>query len=241
MRCLVTAGPTHEPLDQVRRLTNFSTGRLGIELARALMARGSLVKLLRGEQSTHPLPPELANVTESFSSTVDLCSRFLSLTTEEPVAVFHAAAVSDFAFGLIHQRDPATGRLMAVHGGKYDTRKGTLLAELRPTPKILPSLPDWFPQGWIVGWKFEVEGDQTDALDRAIEQLKKCRTHLCVVNGPAYGSGFGLVRPDGHHEHVMDRHKLYPALMDAMIQWETNHGRPMDASHPNGVARPASL
>ena len=38
MRCIVTAGPTYEPLDEVRRLTNFSTGRLGIELANFLTA-----------------------------------------------------------------------------------------------------------------------------------------------------------------------------------------------------------
>ena len=40
MQCIVTAGPTFEPLDKVRRLTNFSTGRLGSELANFLAARG---------------------------------------------------------------------------------------------------------------------------------------------------------------------------------------------------------
>jgi len=39
MNCIVTAGPTYEPLDDVRRLTNFSTGRLGTELANFLAAR----------------------------------------------------------------------------------------------------------------------------------------------------------------------------------------------------------
>src|SRR6266704_2865552 len=46
MRCVVTAGPTFEPLDAVRRLTNFSTGRLGSELADYLVARGREVPLL---------------------------------------------------------------------------------------------------------------------------------------------------------------------------------------------------
>ena len=53
MNCIVTAGPTFEPLDEVRRLTNFSTGRLGMELANFLAARGHKVVLLIGETATH--------------------------------------------------------------------------------------------------------------------------------------------------------------------------------------------
>ena len=52
VHCLVTAGPTFEPIDQVRRLTNFSTGRLGSELAACLAAAGHQVTLLLGEQAT---------------------------------------------------------------------------------------------------------------------------------------------------------------------------------------------
>ena len=43
MNCIVTAGPTFEKLDQVRRLTNFSTGRLGTELANYLTDQGHTV------------------------------------------------------------------------------------------------------------------------------------------------------------------------------------------------------
>ena len=53
MNCIVTAGPTFEPLDDVRRLTNFSTGRLGTELANFLAARGHKVTLLIGETATY--------------------------------------------------------------------------------------------------------------------------------------------------------------------------------------------
>ena len=52
MRCIVTAGPTYEPLDQVRRLTNHSTGRLGSELTNYLTQCGHEVTLLIGEQAT---------------------------------------------------------------------------------------------------------------------------------------------------------------------------------------------
>jgi phosphopantothenoylcysteine decarboxylase/phosphopantothenate--cysteine ligase len=52
MKCIVTAGPTFEELDEVRRLTNFSTGTLGTELADFLMERGHEVELLRGQGAT---------------------------------------------------------------------------------------------------------------------------------------------------------------------------------------------
>ena len=58
LRCIVTAGPTCEPLDDVRRLTNFSTGRLGSRLAAHLASQGHEVVLLRGEAATHSLPVE---------------------------------------------------------------------------------------------------------------------------------------------------------------------------------------
>ena len=53
MNCIVTAGPTIERLDDVRRLTNFSTGRLGTELANFFTARGHKVALLISESATY--------------------------------------------------------------------------------------------------------------------------------------------------------------------------------------------
>ena len=62
MNCVITAGPTYEPLDDVRRLTNFSTGRLGTELANFLVAGGHNVTLLTGVQATWPGPREAQTV-----------------------------------------------------------------------------------------------------------------------------------------------------------------------------------
>ena len=56
MHCIVTAGATWEPLDQVRRLTNFSTGSLGSALARRLAADGHPVDLLLAESASWNVP-----------------------------------------------------------------------------------------------------------------------------------------------------------------------------------------
>ncbi len=74
MHCIVTAGPTYESLDEVRRLTNFSTGRLGTELAGFLTASGHEVTLLIGEQATYR-GERRATTTQIFSTTADLSHR----------------------------------------------------------------------------------------------------------------------------------------------------------------------
>ncbi|MSU35377.1 MAG: DNA/pantothenate metabolism flavoprotein domain protein [Pedosphaera sp.] len=195
MRCLVTAGPTYEPLDEVRRLTNFSTGTLGTRLANSIADAGHDVRLLRGKLATSPLPVRRVAV-EEFTTTVDLLNRLRTYATQDRVALFHAAAVSDFRFGSAWKRD-SSGNLSRVKAGKLSTRDGTLLVELEPTPKILASLRQWYSNALLVGWKYEVDGSRDDVFSKGDQQRRECRTDLTVVNGPAWGRGFGLVDDSG--------------------------------------------
>ncbi len=211
MNCIVTAGPTYEPLDEVRRLTNFSTGRLGTELANFLTARGHQVTLLIGEQATYA-GERRADRVEVFSTTADLRTRMKTITSRRVEAVFHAAAVGDFSFGKFWLRSP-TGELAEFKSAKkISTREGKLLVELAPTPKILPELRAWFPQARIVGWKFEADGARADALKAAKKQITECRTDACVVNGPAYGEGFGVLLSNNKAAHVAQSPALFVTL-----------------------------
>ncbi len=210
MNCIVTAGPSYEKLDQVRRLTNLSTGRLGIELANFLAGRGHEVTLLVGEQSTYA-GSRRAQHSQTFATTADLHDRLEALADPAVNAVFHAAAVSDFMFGKLWLRS-TQGELSLVKAGKIPTPQGTLLAELVPTPKIIAGLRDWFPKARITGWKYEVDGKQADALQAAEKQISECLTDACVANGPAYGEGYGLVGSDGKSVHLADATALFEAL-----------------------------
>ena len=210
MRCIVTAGPTYERLDEVRRLTNFSTGRLGTELAGHLKSCGHEVVLLVGEQATWT-GERVADETRTFSTTTDLQKQLHSLAGESVDAVFHAAAVSDFAFGQILERD-AAGELHPLSAGKISSRSESLYAELIPTPKIIARLRTDFPKALIVGWKFEVDGSKPNAVNRAVHQIRENTTNACVVNGPAYGEGFGLANACGRVRHLTNRAALFSAL-----------------------------
>lgn len=217
MNCVVTAGPTYETMDHVRRLTNFSTGRLGTELGNYLTARGHNVTLLLGEQATYGGERRVLRV-ERFTTTDSLSLKLQTLTKLDIGAVFQAAAVSDFTFGKIWRRS-AQGELTEIQAGKLSTRQGTLLAELVPTPKLLANLRAWYPDAKLVGWKFEVDGDRASVLRAAEKQLKDCRTDLCVVNGPAYGDGFGLMSVGASCKHLAGHAELFAALAE-MIERE---------------------
>jgi len=211
VNCIVTAGPAYEPLDDVRRLTNFSTGRLGTTLANYLAARGHSVILLLGEQATYAGERRAQRV-ESFSTAADLRAKLKALAGKKVDAIFHAAAVSDFSFGRIFAPDAANKLVEIKSAKKIPTRQGKLLAELLPTPKIIAELRGWFPQTKIVGWKYEADGRRPEAVAAARRQIAECSTDLCVVNGPAYGEGFGLVGKKGDAAHLGNPPLLFDAL-----------------------------
>ena len=210
MRCLVTAGPTIEPLDDVRRLTNFSTGRLGIELSDYLVRRGHKVRLLLGQQATWNSENTKAELLR-FSTTDDLAKQLEEARGEGFDSVFHASAVSDFRFGRIWEID-TDGNRSELTAGKITSRAPSLQAELIPTPKLIARLRTWFPNSMIVGWKYEVDGDRMDVLAKARHQADENSTNLCVANGPAYGEGFGIVDARGVRIHLDDRAELFEAL-----------------------------
>jgi phosphopantothenoylcysteine decarboxylase/phosphopantothenate--cysteine ligase len=217
MRCLVTAGPTFEPLDAVRRLTNFSTGRLGTELAHFLSAQGHDTTLLIGQHATYAGERQVRHV-ETFSTTENLRAHLQARVGHPIEAVFHAAAVSDFSFGKLWRRS-SQGELTELRAGKVTTRQGALLAELLPTPKIIAEMRQWFPNARLVGWKYEVDGDRAGVVRLAEKQIADYRTDACVANGPAYGPGFGLIRGGSQAVHLAGAPALFEALEKFIREW----------------------
>jgi phosphopantothenoylcysteine decarboxylase/phosphopantothenate--cysteine ligase len=218
MHCVVTAGPTYEPLDEVRRLTNFSTGKLGVSLAGHLTRSGHRVRLFLGEQATWRDPAEAARV-DVFTTTEDLKGKLAALAgiEDEVQAVFHVAAVSDFAFGKVWRRQ-ASGELAEVRAGKVSSRLEGLMVELVPAPKIIASLRSWFPRALLVGWKYEMDGGREDVLAKARAQMEENRTDACVVNGRAYGAGFGWLPCSGEGTHVATDLELFEVLARVTAQ-----------------------
>lgn len=214
MRIVVTCGPSSEPVDQVRRLTNASTGSLGLHLSSAFARAGHDVCCFRGSGATAREAAPSFTI-RSFTTTDDLAQALRILAQNQSVdALFHAAALSDFRVASIEDE---AGRPIA--SGKVSSDAPCRLA-LVPAPKLLRQLRGLFPHAFLAGWKFEVEGDRTAAVARGEEQLLAARTDLCVVNGPAYGAGFGVLPRGERLLPAADRESLAGLLLDRLDRWE---------------------
>jgi len=209
MRIVVTSGPSYEPLDKARRLSNFSTGELGTLLAEAFAEAGHSVVCFRGVASTFAAPLWPVEVIP-FTTNDDLAAGLQRLPArEEATLVLHAAALCDFRIGEIVDETGA-----AVSRGKIPSRGGSLKVTLEPAPKLIASLRRMFPSSILVGWKYEVDGTAADVAARGRKQMDECLTDACVLNGHAYGSGFGFLSRSDEQTHLPDKAALCRFLID---------------------------
>lgn len=210
MRVVVTCGPSYEPIDEVRRLTNFSTGGLGIMLANYFASAGCDVVCFKGVGATCQDRVIGARVIP-FATNDHLRSELEELERREKVAaVFHAAALCDYRIKSVQTSDG-----IAVAATKIPSRAGELTLTLDPAPKLIHELRDLFPVSRIVGWKYELVGSRADVLAAAIRQFTESRSDGCVMNGAAYGAGFGFLVPQKKPVHLTDK----AALCAHLTQW----------------------
>ncbi|MBX7157013.1 MAG: DNA/pantothenate metabolism flavoprotein domain protein [Verrucomicrobiae bacterium] len=207
MKFIVTCGPSYEPIDEVRLITNFSTSQLGTELTNFLRAKGDDVICLKGLGSTY-FGNNAATQLISFSTSDNLASQLQRIAKDSEInAVFHAAGVSDYQVVGVYS---SAGNSIATK--KITTSEEEIIMHLKPTTKIIRSLREWFPKAVLVGWKYEVEGDQQSALAKGREQILTASTDACVVNGPLFGSGFALCQKDKDPAFFSERPDLFEEL-----------------------------
>jgi phosphopantothenate---cysteine ligase (CTP) len=222
---VVTCGPAYEPIDDVRRITNQSTGELGSILSETLSAAGLEVLCLRGQMSVHPKPKDVRVI--DFSTNASLLGVLKDLPIQ-PAAIFHAAALCDF---LVHKIE-GTGRARKIRSATAELR-----LVLRPAEKILPRLRPLFPDAVIVAWKYELDGSREDAIARARLQIVTSKADACVVNGTSYGAGFGFLE----HNSEEPRHLAGKAeLCEFLAGWTLDNLKPLSAS-ARGDQLPPSL
>lgn len=221
MRILITCGPSFEPLDRVRRLSNFSTGELGTLLAEGFADAGHQVLCFRGEAATFAAPLWPVEVVP-FTTNDDLASRLSRLVGRDEVQfVFHAAALCDFRVAEVRNE---AGELMDAE--KISSRAGALNVKLEPAPKLIAGLRRLFPSAILIGWKFELDGSPDELLATGRRQMDENLTDACVVNGAAYGDGFGMVSRAGERVHLPDKE----ALCRFLLEWAARV--PVAASGP---------
>jgi phosphopantothenoylcysteine decarboxylase/phosphopantothenate--cysteine ligase len=172
LNVLITAGGTKEPIDDVRFITNFSSGALGRAFANHAAWRGHNVVILAPghlERLSGPLHPNVEH--RSFTSTASLQRELLKAAAERRWdLVLHSAAVSDYT--------PAEVAKGKIASKDHDT----LTVELVKTPKLLASFREWFHDAFLVGFKLLSGLPDEERLEIARQQLLKYGTDMCFEN-----------------------------------------------------------
>lgn len=206
-KILVSAGPTREPIDPARVLTNPSTGTMGYALAEAAAARGASVTLVTGPTALSP-PPDVEVVSVE---TAEEMNEAVQARRTDADYVFMAAAVADYA-----PADPSTSKRKKTDDDR--------VLHLRRTPDILQTLGEHKQPGQVlVGFALETD----DLLDNARRKRDEKNLDWVVVNDPTEdGAGFGastnrvtLLRPDGATENLprMPKAEVAEALLDRVL------------------------
>ena len=172
-KIVVTAGATREAIDPVRFISNHSSGKMGVALARAAWRRGADVTLIAGHVDV-PLPAEIPLVK---APTVDEMADAVGAKLPTADVLIMAAAPADF-------------RPAAKAGEKIKKGRSAPKIELEPTPDILKStIPRRKKQSLIVGFALET----SDGIKNAKEKLKAKDLDLVVLNDANEpGAGFGV-------------------------------------------------
>jgi phosphopantothenoylcysteine decarboxylase/phosphopantothenate--cysteine ligase len=160
---LITAGPTHEPLDPVRFLGNRSSGKMGFALAAEAARRGARVTLVAGPVAL-PTPPGVERIDVETAAEME---RAVALSAAAPRAdlIVMAAAVADF-------------RPRAAASRKIKKDRGVPALELEATPDILSGLRALAPGAVTVG--FAAETGDLEANARA--KLERKGVDFVVAN-----------------------------------------------------------
>lgn len=161
MKILITAGPTREYVDDVRFLSNASSGRMGYSIAEAAIAAGHSVVLVTGPVDL-PVPDGVQSV--PIETTDELREECLKLFPECD-GVIATAAVCDY-------------RPRVRVQGKMTKTGQPIVLELVETSDVLAELGEQKQHRWVVGFALESQ----DPRNNAMRKLKMKHCNYIVLN-----------------------------------------------------------
>ena len=202
-RILVTAGPTREPFDPVRFITNYSSGKMGYALAAAARRRGAEVVLISGPVT---LPPPYGVEAVMVESAREMFEKVME-HLERSTVIIKAAAVADY-------RPAVRSR------GKIKKTKGPLILELERNPDIIAEVGKRKGDRILVGFAMESE----NLVENAAAKMKAKGMDFIVANDlNEEGAGFQhdtnkvrIIMNDGSIESLplMDKLEVAHAILD---------------------------
>jgi phosphopantothenoylcysteine decarboxylase/phosphopantothenate--cysteine ligase len=176
-KILVSAGATYEEIDPVRGITNRSSGKMGVEIAREAFIRGAEVTMLCGRLDIQV--PSIFRVV-NVESTEEMQLELKNLLTKNDIFV-SAAAVSDF----IPEKSEQDNAYKI-------SSENDITLHLKRAPKIINSVKKINPDIFLVGFKAEYNVSRDQLIDSASRKMKESGADIMIANDVAVkGGGFG--------------------------------------------------
>lgn len=167
-RILITAGPTWVPIDDVRVLSNVSSGRLGLLLAEEAVRLGFKTDLFLGPICGNVAFRESLKIYRFryFNELLFLIKKNLNVKKYD--VIIHCAAVSDY--------------ICAAKTGKISSDKETLVLRLKKAPKLIHLMRRMNPGALLVMFKLESRVSEQELIKRALSSMKRVKADLTVAN-----------------------------------------------------------
>lgn len=214
---LITAGPTHEPIDPVRYLTNRSSGKMGYAIAEAALRRGARVILVSGP--TTVMPPQKAELVR-IKTAEEMKAAVLKHLPKASI-VIKAAAVADYRV-----RQTASQKMK---------RRGPLTLDLEPTADILVEIASRrTSQQVIIGFAAETE----DVLENGRRKMQGKRLDAVVINDVSQpGIGFDadrnavtiITREEVMEIPSIEKIEVAQRILDVALKLRKAEGKPAPA------------
>lgn len=207
-RILITAGPTNEYIDEVMKITNMSTGRLGIELTKRFIEEGSKVTLIATRSVIRSGLYEKYNLKDNknlrsipIETTEDMYNALENEKKESYDLVIHSSAVGDYKPEFTFRMEDIAKEIeLLIKEGKTtyeeilntltnpnckvndDTKissyEPNLTVKLTLTTKLISHLRDWYPNSILIGFKLLENVPK--------EHLIEVAQRLCIKNSMDY-------------------------------------------------------
>ena len=212
-KIIITAGGTSEKIDNVRKITNSSSGKLGMTIANHLLEENNelMIYYVCSKNSLRP-NDERVKVVE-IDGTIDLKNTIEGLLTSEHIDYFiHSMAVSDYMTDYVttikrikesikeHDGiDEAFKNIEVIGGTKISSYEDNLVIVLKPTPKIISIIKNISPYTYLVGFKL-LDGVSKEELIEVAKRLRnKSKCDLVVANDLA------TIRNGEHIGYIIDK------------------------------------
>lgn len=212
-RIVITAGGTSEKIDNVRKITNSSSGKLGMVIANRFLEKMGDIEIyyICSKNSLRPVDNRIKVI--EIDGTMDLKDKVTDILTKFDIDYFiHSMAVSDYmtdyvtTMGKIKDSvlshddvDEALSNVEVIGGSKISSYEDNLVIVLKPTPKIISLIKDISPKTYLVGFKL-LDGVSYEELIEVAKKLRdKNNCDLVIAND------LESIRNGEHIAYIIDR------------------------------------